>query len=121
MRRSLTHEYAAPRNSTLELFLRPRRLAYDIASSLHLWGHLVAIVISGELFGWNIAILSGWGNLAVATLVATVMFFTLLVVIEELTLVIPFADSLDIHGKEVRGPSCFGTTLRDPNLAAPEN
>ncbi|KAJ3341380.1 hypothetical protein HDU93_005016 [Gonapodya sp. JEL0774] len=55
------------------------------------WGIVVSVVISGEIFGWNAALLDGWGNFLLATVIVTYMMFAVTVSLAELVSALPFS------------------------------
>ena len=57
-----------------------------------LWAMGVGAVISGDFFGWNLGLgSSGFGGLAVATLLMAVMYFCMVYTIAELSAALPHA------------------------------
>ena len=74
-------------------------------SAIHLWSIAVALVISGEYFGWNY----GWGvagtvGMLIATLAVTVLYITFVFSFTELTTSIPNAGGPFTYAYKALGP-----------------
>ena len=74
-------------------------------SAIHLWSIAVALVISGEYFGWNY----GWGvagtvGMLIATLAVTVLYITFVFSFTELTTSIPNAGGPFTYTYKALGP-----------------
>src|SRR5476651_86045 len=72
---------------------------------IHLWAIAVALVISGEYFGWNY----GWAaggtvGFLIATLIVTVLYITFIFSYTELTAAIPHAGGAFAYAYKAMGP-----------------
>ncbi|KAJ3264114.1 hypothetical protein HK104_006525, partial [Borealophlyctis nickersoniae] len=72
-------------------YFEKRRLAPPWAKAYHLWGLLLGMVIGGEYFIWNEALRYGFGSLAAATAIVTVLYWNLTNCLAELTAALPFS------------------------------
>jgi ethanolamine permease len=65
----------------------------------------VAAVISGDFFGWNLGLLSGgFGGLAIATVVITIMYIGLCYSISEMSPALPHTGGAYSFGRSAMGP-----------------
>src|SRR5882724_8507048 len=71
-------------------YLGQRRLRRH-ARVLHLWAMGVGAVISGDFFGWNFGLGSGFGGMLLAIIVMTVMYLGLCFSIAEMSPALPHA------------------------------
>ncbi len=70
-----------------------------------LWAMGVGAVISGDFFGWNLGLgSSGFGGLAVATLLMAVMYFCMVYTIAELSAALPHAGGFFSFTRSAMGP-----------------
>lgn len=70
-----------------------------------LWGIGVAAVISGDFSGWNVGLATtGWGALLIATLIITVMFFTMIFSIGEMSAAMPHTGGAYSFSRAALGP-----------------
>jgi ethanolamine permease len=70
-----------------------------------LWGLGIAAVISGDFAGWNVGIgTTGWGPLLIATLIITVMFFTMIFSIGEMSAAMPHTGGAYSFARAGMGP-----------------
>ncbi len=70
-----------------------------------LWALGVAAVISGDFFGWNLGLLSGgFGGLAIATVIITVMYIGLCYSIAEMSPALPHTGGAYSFGRSAMGP-----------------
>src|SRR5438270_11514492 len=76
-----------------------------VLKPIHLWAIAVALVISGEYFGWNYGwAASGTIGFLIATLVVTVMYITFIFSYTELTTSIPHAGGAFAYAYRAIGP-----------------
>ncbi len=70
-----------------------------------LWALGVAAVISGDFFGWNLGLLTGgFGGLAIATAIITVMYVFLCYSISEMSPALPHTGGAYSFGRSAMGP-----------------
>jgi ethanolamine permease len=70
-----------------------------------LWGLGIAAVISGDFSGWNVGLsTTGWGPLLIATLVITVMYFTMIFSIGEMSSAMPHTGGAYSFARAGMGP-----------------
>ena len=70
-----------------------------------LWGLGVAAVISGDFSGWNFGLASaGWGGLAIAFVVVTIMYFGMLFSIGEMAAAQPHTGGAYSFARSAMGP-----------------
>jgi ethanolamine permease len=70
-----------------------------------LWGIGIAAVISGDFAGWNPGLgVAGWGGLLIATLIITVMFFTMIFSIGEMSAAMPHTGGAYSFARAAMGP-----------------
>jgi ethanolamine permease len=70
-----------------------------------LWALGVAAVISGDFFGWNLGLLSGgFGGLAIATVIITIMYIGLCYSISEMSPALPHTGGAYSFGRSAMGP-----------------
>ena len=70
-----------------------------------LWGLGIAAVISGDFSGWNVGLVTtGWGPLLIATLVITVMYFTMIFSIGEMSSAMPHTGGAYSFARSAMGP-----------------
>lgn len=70
-----------------------------------LWGIGIAAVISGDFAGWNPGLgQAGWGGLLIATVVITVMFFTMIFSIGEMSAAMPHTGGAYSFSRAAMGP-----------------
>jgi ethanolamine permease len=70
-----------------------------------LWALGVAAVISGDFFGWNLGLLSGgFGGLAIATVIITIMYIGLCYSIAEMSPALPHTGGAYSFGRSAMGP-----------------
>jgi ethanolamine permease len=70
-----------------------------------LWALGVAAVISGDFFGWNLGLLTGgFGGLAIATVIITVMYIGLCYSIAEMSPALPHTGGAYSFGRSAMGP-----------------
>lgn len=70
-----------------------------------LWALGVAAVISGDFFGWNLGLLSGgFGGLAIATVIVTIMYIGLCYSIAEMSPALPHTGGAYSFGRSAMGP-----------------
>jgi ethanolamine permease len=95
-----------------------------VLKPIHLWAIAVALVISGEYFGWNYGwAASGTVGFLIATLVVTVLYITFIFSYTELTTAIPHAGGAFAYAYKAMGPTAGliagYATLVDFVLATP--
>src|SRR5262245_9333220 len=61
------------------------------ARAWHLWAMGVGAVISGDFFGWNYGLASGFWAFLVATVIVTALYFALAFSIAEMSSALPHA------------------------------
>ncbi|HEY9706228.1 MAG TPA: amino acid permease [Allocoleopsis sp.] len=72
-------------------YLKKRQLKGK-ANALLLWGLGVGAVISGDFFGWNFGLgVGGFWGMAIATILMSIMYISMVCSIAELSCVLPFA------------------------------
>ncbi len=82
-----------------------RRALRPYARVFHLWALGVGAVISGDFFGWNFGLaIGGFGGLALATLVATVMYAGLCYSIAEMSASLPHTGGAYSYARSSMGP-----------------
>ena len=70
-----------------------------------LWGIGIAAVISGDFAGWNPGLgQAGWGGLLIATIIITVMFFTMIFSIGEMSAAMPHTGGAYSFSRAAMGP-----------------
>jgi ethanolamine permease len=70
-----------------------------------LWGLGIAAVISGDFSGWNVGLATtGWGALLVAMLLITVMYFTMIFSIGEMSAAMPHTGGAYSFARAGMGP-----------------
>jgi ethanolamine permease len=70
-----------------------------------LWALGVAAVISGDFFGWNLGLgTGGFGGLAIATVVITIMYICLCYSISEMSPALPHTGGAYSFGRSAMGP-----------------
>jgi ethanolamine permease len=70
-----------------------------------LWGLGIAAVISGDFSGWNVGLATtGWGPLLIATLIITVMYFTMIFSIGEMSAAMPHTGGAYSFARAGMGP-----------------
>ena len=70
-----------------------------------LWGLGIAAVISGDFSGWNVGLLTtGWGPLLIALLIITVMYFTMIFSIGEMSAAMPHTGGAYSFARAGMGP-----------------
>jgi ethanolamine permease len=70
-----------------------------------LWGLGIAAVISGDFSGWNVGLATtGWGPLLIATLIITVMYFTMIFSIGEMSSAMPHTGGAYSFARAGMGP-----------------
>ena len=70
-----------------------------------LWGLGIAAVISGDFSGWNVGLATtGWGALLVAMLLITVMYFTMIFSIGEMSAAMPHTGGAYSFARAAMGP-----------------
>jgi len=70
-----------------------------------LWGIGIAAVISGDFAGWNPGLgQGGWGGLLIATLIITIMFFTMIFSIGEMSAAMPHTGGAYSFSRAAMGP-----------------
>jgi ethanolamine permease len=70
-----------------------------------LWALGVAAVISGDFFGWNLGLLTGgFGGLAIATVIITIMYIGLCYSIAEMSPALPHTGGAYSFGRSAMGP-----------------
>lgn len=70
-----------------------------------LWGIGIAAVISGDFSGWNVGLATtGWGGLLIATLFITLMFFTMIFSIGEMSAAMPHTGGAYSFSRAAMGP-----------------
>jgi ethanolamine permease len=83
----------------------PSHQLKKVLKPIHLWAIAVALVISGEYFGWNYGwAASGTVGFLIATLVVTVMYITFIFSYTELTTSIPHAGGAFAYAYKAMGP-----------------
>lgn len=95
-----------------------------VLKPIHLWAIAVALVISGEYFGWNYGwAASGTVGFLIATLVVTVLYITFIFSYTELTAAIPHAGGAFAYAYKAMGSTggliAGYATLVDFVLATP--
>src|SRR5262249_11437255 len=73
---------------------------------LDIWALGVGVVITGEYFGWNLA-LKGNGPMAVlvASLIVCLLYLTWVLALSELSVAMPYAGGPLAYGRRAAGPS----------------
>jgi ethanolamine permease len=75
------------------------------AGVLSLWALGVAAVISGDFFGWNLGLpAGGFGGLAIATVIITIMYVGLCYSIAEMSPALPHTGGAYSFGRSAMGP-----------------
>ncbi|TXK16310.1 amino acid permease [Homoserinibacter sp. GY 40078] len=70
-----------------------------------LWGLGIAAVISGDFSGWNVGLgTTGWGAMLLGTLIITVMFFTMIFSIGEMSAAMPHTGGAYSFSRAAMGP-----------------
>lgn len=70
-----------------------------------LWGLGIAAVISGDFSGWNVGLgTTGWGAMLIGTLLITVMFFTMIFSIGEMSAAMPHTGGAYSFSRAAMGP-----------------
>ena len=70
-----------------------------------LWGIGIAAVISGDFAGWNPGLgQAGWGGLLIATIIITIMFFTMIFSIGEMSAAMPHTGGAYSFSRAAMGP-----------------
>ena len=70
-----------------------------------LWGIGIAAVISGDFSGWNVGLATtGWGGLLIATIAITIMFFTMIFSIGEMSAAMPHTGGAYSFSRAAMGP-----------------
>ena len=70
-----------------------------------LWGLGIAAVISGDFAGWNVGLVTtGWGPLLIAMLLITVMYFTMIFSIGEMSAAMPHTGGAYSFARAGMGP-----------------
>jgi len=70
-----------------------------------LWGLGIAAVISGDFSGWNVGLITtGWGPLLIALLIITVMYFTMIFSIGEMSAAMPHTGGAYSFARAGMGP-----------------
>ncbi|MGY1783359.1 amino acid permease [Geodermatophilus sp. SYSU D01036] len=70
-----------------------------------LWGLGVAAVVSGDFSGWNLGIDgAGWGGFALACVVVTAMYFTMVASISEMSAAMPHTGGAYSFARSAMGP-----------------
>ena len=80
-----------------------------------LWGLGIAAVISGDFSGWNVGLgTTGWGAMLIGTLLITVMFFTMIFSIGEMSAAQPHTGGAYSFARAAMGPwGGFATGLAE--------
>ena len=70
-----------------------------------LWGIGIAAVISGDFSGWNVGLgTTGWGAMLIALVLITVMFFTMIFSIGEMSAAMPHTGGAYSFSRAAMGP-----------------
>ncbi|BDV29565.1 amino acid permease [Microbacterium terricola] len=70
-----------------------------------LWGLGIAAVVSGDFSGWNVGLgTTGWGAMLIGTLLITVMFFTMIFSIGEMSAAMPHTGGAYSFSRAALGP-----------------
>ena len=70
-----------------------------------LWGIGIAAVISGDFSGWNVGLsTTGWGGMLIGTIAITVMFFTMIFSIGEMSAAMPHTGGAYSFSRAAMGP-----------------
>ena len=70
-----------------------------------LWGLGIAAVISGDFSGWNVGLgTTGWGGMLVGMILITVMFFTMIFSIGEMSAAMPHTGGAYSFSRAAMGP-----------------
>lgn len=70
-----------------------------------LWGLGIAAVISGDFSGWNVGLgTTGWGAMLIGTLIITLMFFTMIFSIGEMSAAMPHTGGAYSFSRAAMGP-----------------
>ena len=86
-------------------FMEHRQLKKGVAGWMLLATLGVSYVISGDYAGWNFGIgTAGWGGMLIATIAMGLMYFTLVLVLAELSAAIPTAGGGYSFARRVMGP-----------------
>src|SRR5579872_3259307 len=74
---------------------------------LDIWALGVGVVITGEYFGWNLALKGGNGPVAVliASLIVCLLYLTWVLALAELSVAMPFAGGPLAYGRRAAGPA----------------
>ncbi|GAA2000306.1 amino acid permease [Microbacterium ulmi] len=87
-----------------EGYFEKRRLRRS-AGVWGLWGLGVAAVISGDFSGWNVGLsTTGWGGALIGTVLITVMFFTMIFSIGEMSAAMPHTGGAYSFARAALGP-----------------
>jgi ethanolamine permease len=87
-----------------EGYFEKRRLKRS-AGVWGLWGLGIAAVISGDFSGWNVGLgTTGWGAMLIGTLLITVMFFTMIFSIGEMSAAMPHTGGAYSFSRAAMGP-----------------
>lgn len=82
-----------------------RLLGKPTATSLQMTCYLICIVISGEFFGWNLGLLHGFKNMALATLYVTINIWCVIYVTQNFSRAIPLHGGMLVLTRMTFGPS----------------
>ena len=70
-----------------------------------LWGIGIAAVISGDFAGWNVGLgTTGWGALLIGMIIITIMFFTMIFSIGEMSAAMPHTGGAYSFSRAAMGP-----------------
>lgn len=70
-----------------------------------LWGLGIAAVVSGDFSGWNVGLgTTGWGGMLIGMLLITVMFFTMIFSIGEMSAAMPHTGGAYSFSRAAMGP-----------------
>jgi ethanolamine permease len=70
-----------------------------------LWGLGIAAVVSGDFSGWNVGLgTTGWGAMLIGTILITVMFFTMIFSIGEMSAAMPHTGGAYSFSRAAMGP-----------------
>jgi ethanolamine permease len=70
-----------------------------------LWGLGIAAVISGDFSGWNVGLgTTGWGAMLIGTILITIMFFTMIFSIGEMSAAMPHTGGAYSFSRAAMGP-----------------
>src|SRR5436190_21246156 len=74
---------------------------------LDIWALGVGVVITGEYFGWNLALKGGNGPVAVliASLIVCLLYMMWVLALAELSVAMPFAGGPLAYGRRAAGPA----------------